>query len=307
MFTSRPHLWVLVPQSTVFPGTSMSSQVHLKRRFCEPPWVLIGCKVPTIWTQTIQNHQHLIFCKLKSLYLGYLMFRNPLRSPQLKLNVSIIFHNISLFLQSCFNQKSLKSNPGPKNRKKAPKSHQHITVWNRTSLQPLIARFAHPDQWRLPYLHIKHGNHGEPRFQALAIKKCLCLSCPGTPWIHAISNILFSGVQNNILKASHWATKHRKQTHKFTYLDLYTWIYRSEVIPNLFSVCCLTYFSLRKNSPRIGRIGISKVMCKPNTLTISVQNHGAVMRCVKPHHDELGTVFEIFEAAVGQNHANIVR
>ena len=29
--------------------------------------------------------------------------------------------------------------------------------------------------------------------------------------------------------------------------------------------------------------------------------------CVKPHHDELGTVFEIFEAAVGQNHANIVR
>ena len=93
-----------------------------------------------------KNHQHLIFCKLKSLYLGYLMFRNPLRSPQLKLNVSIIFHNISLFLQSCFNQKSLKSNPGPKNRQKAPKSHRHITVWNRTSLQPLIARFAHPDQ-----------------------------------------------------------------------------------------------------------------------------------------------------------------
>ena len=244
------HLWVLVPQSTVFPGTSMSSQVHLKRRFCEPPWSVIGCKVPRIWrTQTIQNHQHSIFCKLKSRYLGYLMFRNPLRSPQLKLNVSVIFHNISLFLQSRFNQKSLKSNPGPKNRSESTDvSHQHLTSqWNRRSLQPLIARCAHPDQWKLPYLHMgTNGNHWEPlgtignHWEPLGTQvPSTSHYCPATPWIHAISNILFSGVQKNILGKQAIVIglkKHRKQTHKSTYRSTYrsTWIYRSEVIPNLF-------------------------------------------------------------------------
>ena len=95
------HLWVLVPQSTVVPGTSMSSQVHLKRRVCEPPWDFMGAKSQRLEdhggpnpSKTIQNQQLIvcIFCKLKDFGVFEVPnIQKPTAITQFKLNASVIF------------------------------------------------------------------------------------------------------------------------------------------------------------------------------------------------------------------------
>lgn len=230
---NHPQLDIKIPMNLLFTSPKGTSECWFRRALSSPAlqWVpksissddfanlrheWIGCKVPKNWrTQTIQKPSTFDFLQTeKSVFRIPNVQNTAITTTQIE---CVIFHNISLFLQSRFNQKSLKSNPGPKNRQKAPIFRINISQqWNRTSL-PLIARFAHPDQWRLPYLHMGTiGNHWIPLGSQVPSTSHYC---PATPWIHAISNILFSGVQKNILgKQAIGLKKHRKQTHKSTYI-----------------------------------------------------------------------------------------